>query len=277
MKWNWRRAAREAITRNDHRSILAGAVAGVGGAIAIGVMEWFSVAAHYPLAAIPFATSIVLVIGSPEAEPAQPRAGRRPLRQRPGRLCGAQIDRPASLGGGRRPIHSRDVRHWNLSSAGGINPLLVVSGNLPWTFLFAPVLAGGVLLTAFAWLWHRWVRGQKWPQRWLRPAQGFDASHRSHPAGRRAADGGRKHSQFHVECHVDLRVPRLNSCRSNGHEPSNKVELTLGPDPVMTPSRSDARRVLHRESIAVADHGDMALMEGFERRAVADRDDGGFR
>ena len=32
----------------------------------------------------------------------------------------------------------------------GINPLLVVSGNLPWTFLFAPVLAGAVLLTAFA-------------------------------------------------------------------------------------------------------------------------------
>ena len=151
-------AAREAITRNDHRSILAGAVAGVGGAIAIGVMEWFSVAAHYPLAVIPFATSIVR----------RSRASRSAAtRQRPGRLCGAQIDRPASLGGGRRPIHSRDVRHWNLSSAGGINPLLVVSGNLPWTFLFAPVLAGAVLLTAFAWLWHRWVRGQKWPQRWL--------------------------------------------------------------------------------------------------------------
>jgi CBS-domain-containing membrane protein len=37
-------------------------------------MEWFSVASHYPLAIIPFATAIVLVIGSPEAEPAQPRA-----------------------------------------------------------------------------------------------------------------------------------------------------------------------------------------------------------
>jgi hypothetical protein len=130
MKWNWRRAAREAITRNDHRSILAGAVAGVGGAIAIGVMEWFSVAAHYPLAAIPFATSIVLVIGSPEAEPAQPRAGRRPLRQRPGRLCGAQIDRPASLGGGRRPIHS-PMYVTGTFHPQGINPLLVVSGNLP--------------------------------------------------------------------------------------------------------------------------------------------------
>jgi hypothetical protein len=37
-------------------------------------MEWLSVASHYPLVIIPFATSIVLVIGSHEAEPAQPRA-----------------------------------------------------------------------------------------------------------------------------------------------------------------------------------------------------------
>ena len=32
----------------------------------------------------------------------------------------------------------------------GINPLLVVSNNLPWTFLLAPVLAGVLLLAAFA-------------------------------------------------------------------------------------------------------------------------------
>ena len=49
----------------------------------------------------------------------------------------------------------------------GINPLLVVSGNLPWTFLLAPVLAGAGLLTAFALVWHRWVRRQNWPPRWL--------------------------------------------------------------------------------------------------------------
>lgn len=48
-------------------------LAGLGGVIAIAAMEWFSLAAHYPLAVIPFAASIVLVIGSPEAEPAQPR------------------------------------------------------------------------------------------------------------------------------------------------------------------------------------------------------------
>jgi CBS-domain-containing membrane protein len=37
-------------------------------------VEWFSSTTHYPLVIIPFATSIVLVIGSPETEPAQPRA-----------------------------------------------------------------------------------------------------------------------------------------------------------------------------------------------------------
>jgi hypothetical protein len=58
----------------DPRAVVEGAVAGLGIAIAIGVMEWLSQASHYPLTVIPFATSIALVIGSPDAEPAQPRA-----------------------------------------------------------------------------------------------------------------------------------------------------------------------------------------------------------
>ena len=74
MKRDWRQTATDAIRRNDHRNILAGAVAGIGVALAIGGMEWYSLASHYPLVIIPFATSIVLVIGSPELEPAQPRA-----------------------------------------------------------------------------------------------------------------------------------------------------------------------------------------------------------
>lgn len=49
----------------------------------------------------------------------------------------------------------------------GINPLLMVSGNLPSTFLLAPVLAGVLLLTAFACLWHRGVRSQPWPRSWF--------------------------------------------------------------------------------------------------------------
>src|SRR4030081_4155676 len=78
MRLGGRQTPTDATRRNDHRNAMAGAVAGLiaglGAATAIGAMEWLSLAAHYPLVVIPFATSIVLVIGSPEAEPAQPRA-----------------------------------------------------------------------------------------------------------------------------------------------------------------------------------------------------------
>jgi CBS-domain-containing membrane protein len=49
----------------------------------------------------------------------------------------------------------------------GINPLLVVSNNPPWSFVIAPVLAGAVLLAVFALAWHRWIWRRPWPQRWL--------------------------------------------------------------------------------------------------------------
>ena len=170
MTRDWRRTAIKAISRNDHRNALAGAVAGLGGAIAIGVMEWFSVAAHYPLAVIPFATSIVLVIGSPGVAPAQPRAliGGHVVSALVGlavlKLTGPQAwAAAAAVGLSILAMYVTGTFH----PPAGINPLLVVSGNLPWTFLLAPVLAGAVLLTAFAYLWHRGVRRQPWPQRWL--------------------------------------------------------------------------------------------------------------
>jgi CBS-domain-containing membrane protein len=169
MKRDWRRAATDAISRNDHRNMLAGAVAGLGAAIAIGAMEWFSLAAHYPLAVIPFATSIMLVIGSPEAEPAQPRAliGGHLVTTLVGfavlKLTGPHAwAAAAAVGLSILAMYLTGTFH----PPAGINPLLVVSGNLPWTFLFAPVLAGAALLAAFALIWHRWVRRQPWPQRW---------------------------------------------------------------------------------------------------------------
>jgi CBS-domain-containing membrane protein len=57
--------------RAQFLAVLAGAV---GGGIAIASMEAFSITTAFPLVTIPFATSIVTVLGSPKAEPAQPRA-----------------------------------------------------------------------------------------------------------------------------------------------------------------------------------------------------------
>jgi CBS-domain-containing membrane protein len=49
----------------------------------------------------------------------------------------------------------------------GINPLLVVSNKPPWSFSFAPVLAGAVRLAAFAYVWHRRIRCRPGPRRWF--------------------------------------------------------------------------------------------------------------
>jgi len=167
---HWQRRLRQAIARNDHHSAVAGAVAGLGGAIAIGIMELFSVVADYPLAVIPFATSIVLVMGSPNAEPAQPRAliGGHLVSALVGlavlKLTGPQAwAAAAAVGLSILAMYVTGTFH----PPAGINPLLIVSGGLPWTFLLAPVLAGALLLTLFSYVWHVIVRRQHWPRRWL--------------------------------------------------------------------------------------------------------------
>jgi CBS-domain-containing membrane protein len=170
MSLDWRTAATGAFRGISLRNALPGAVAGLGAAIAIGAMELFSVGTHYPLAVIPFATSIVLVIGSSEAEPAQPRAliGGHVVATLVGlivlKLTGPHVwSAAAAVGLAVLAMVVTGTFH----PPAGINPLLVVSNNLPWSFLLAPVLAGAILLTAFAYLWHRWVRRRPWPRRWL--------------------------------------------------------------------------------------------------------------
>lgn len=170
MRRRWRDRSSGFWDDAEKRRLKVGAVAGVGAALAIGAMELLSAGLNYPLAVIPFATSIVLVIGSPDAVPAQPRA-----------LIGGHL--VATLVG-LMVLHAAGPQAWAASAAvglavlamfvtrtfhppAGINPLLVVSANLPWTFVIAPVLAGALLLAAFAFAWHRWVRRESWPRHWL--------------------------------------------------------------------------------------------------------------
>ncbi|NVO16496.1 MAG: HPP family protein [Rhodoplanes sp.] len=146
--------------------MLAGAA---GGAVAIGLMEAFAASAAFPLFAVPFATSIVLVMGSPDAAPAQPRAlvG--------GHLVSTLVGFAVLTVAGPGPwaaalavglaivaMQVTDTFH----PPAGIDPLLVVANNLSWTFLLVPVGAGAVLLAAFAFVWHLTVRRYDWPHRW---------------------------------------------------------------------------------------------------------------
>ena len=148
-------------------AVLAGAA---GGSVAIALMEYAAARTTMPVMAVPFATSIVLVLGSPEVEAAQPRAliGGHLLSTLVG-LIVLNLAGPApwaaalAVGIAMVAMHATQTFH----PPAGIDPLLVVVESMPWTFLFIPVAAGALLLALFAYVWHLAVRRYKWPTRWL--------------------------------------------------------------------------------------------------------------
>jgi CBS-domain-containing membrane protein len=158
----------------DRAQFLAVFAGAAGGAIAIASMEAFSATTAFPLVAIPFATSIVTVLGSPKAEPAQPRAlvGGHLISTAVGllivKLCGPAAWAAAlAVGLAMVAMHLTGTFH----PPAGIDPLVVVVNNMSWSFLLVPVGAGALLLTLFAFVWHNLVarganKGDIWPARW---------------------------------------------------------------------------------------------------------------
>lgn len=154
------------MSRRAWLAVLAGAG---GGAVAIGVMELFAARSAMPVMAIPFATSIVLVLGSPEVEAAQPRAliGGHILSSIVGLLVLNLLGTEpwaAALAVGLAMVAMHATRTFHPPA--GIDPLLIVVNAMPWTFLFVPVAAGALTLAAFAYIWHLAVRRYDWPHRW---------------------------------------------------------------------------------------------------------------
>lgn len=148
------------------RAIIAGAA---GGAIAIAVMELLSARSMTPLMTIPFATSIVLVMGSPEAEPAQPRAlvGGHLVAALVGLLV-AKLLGPspwvAALAVGLAMAAMQLTKTFHPPA--GINPLLIVVNNFSWSYIAVPVAFGALLLLGFAYAWNNYVRRSSWPRHW---------------------------------------------------------------------------------------------------------------
>lgn len=152
-------------------TIAAGAA---GGGLAILAMEALSTTAEFPLVAIPFATSIVLVMGMPQAEPAQPRAlvGGHLIATLVG-LVAAKLLGPAPWVAALAVALAMIVMHLTntFHPPAGIDPLVVVVNDMTWSFLLVPVAAGALLLAAFAFAWHNVVAagangGDRWPRRW---------------------------------------------------------------------------------------------------------------
>jgi CBS-domain-containing membrane protein len=153
----------------DHHALVGMLAGAAGGAVAIGIMEAFSTRAAIPLMAIPFATSIVLVMGLPEVEAAQPRAliGGHIVATIVGlivvKIVGPELWAAAlAVGLAIAAMHVTRTFH----PPAGIDPLLVVVNSMSWSFLLVPVAVGAVLLALFAFIWHLLVRRYSWPTRW---------------------------------------------------------------------------------------------------------------
>jgi len=159
------------MSRRVWLAVVAGAV---GGVVAIAVMELLSARSMTPLMTIPFATSIVLVMGAPEAEPAQPRAlvGGHLIAALVGvvivKLTGPSPWAAAvAVGLAILAMHLTGTFH----PPAGINPLLVVVNNFSWSYIAVPVACGSLLLLGFAYVWHNAAHrggaaGNPWPNRW---------------------------------------------------------------------------------------------------------------
>ena len=154
------------MNRREWLAVLAGAP---GGAVAIGAMEYFAARNTIPLMAVPFATSIVLVLGSPEVDAAQPRAliGGHLISTMVGLLVlwvAGPTPWAAALAVGLAMVAMHATRTFHPPA--GIDPLLVVVNAMPWSFLLVPVAAGALALALFAYAWHLAVRRFNWPTRW---------------------------------------------------------------------------------------------------------------
>ncbi|HRF08786.1 MAG TPA: HPP family protein [Xanthobacteraceae bacterium] len=147
----------------------------LGGAVGIYAMMFLAEMGHLPIALVPFATSVVNVIALPDALPGQPRAliGGHLISAFVGlsvlTVFGSSAFTAAlAVGIAILAMHLTRTMH----PPAGINPLIIVTASLPWSFLLVPVLAGVVILTGLAYIWHgienHFVDQQgKWPARWF--------------------------------------------------------------------------------------------------------------
>lgn len=153
----------------ERRAWLAIGAGAVGGAVAIAVMELFAARNAMPVMAVPFATSIVLVMGSPHVAAAQPRAliGGHLISAAVGlivlALAGPQ-PWAAALAVGLAMVAMHATRTFHPPA--GIDPLLIVVNDMPWSFIAVPVGVGALALAAFAYVWHLVMRQYRWPARW---------------------------------------------------------------------------------------------------------------
>lgn len=143
---------------------------GLGAALAVGGLEAAAALGETPVSLIPFVTSIAVVMGMPEADPAQPRAVMG------GHLVSSLVGFAMLMAFGSSPLCASLAVGLSLVAMrltgtmhppAGIDPLLIVAEGLSPLFILVPVAAGSAILCLFALAWHRLFSDSPWPKRWI--------------------------------------------------------------------------------------------------------------
>ena len=144
----------------------------IGGGLGLSLMVAFANWTDLPLEAVPFTTSIVLVMAAPESDQAQPRniIGGHVLSALSGLVVWMALGTNPLLAG---PAVALSIAAMQLTGTlhppAGINAMLFVSLQLSWKFLLMPVAVGALGLVAFAFLYHRLTAPGRWPRSWWAP------------------------------------------------------------------------------------------------------------
>ena len=146
------------------------AFAAVGGGLGIALMLELAELSSVPWGFVPFATSIVLVLGAPDAPQAQPRniVGGHILSALCGLLSCTLLGPSmwaAALGVAASIAVMQATRTFHPPA--GINPVVMAIAHAGAQFVLVPVALGSALLVAYAWIYHRLTQRNPWPRAWL--------------------------------------------------------------------------------------------------------------
>ncbi|MDQ7733031.1 HPP family protein [Halomonas sp. SpR1] len=145
-------------------------LAGIGATGCITALSFLSSHSNALWLMAPFGATMVILFGLPASPLAQPR----------NIVAGHLIT--AALG--LMVAHFLGVHEWTLGLAVGLsivtmmlsntihppagaNPLLIMLAGENWHFLVTPVASGAILMVGFGYVYHRFISGQPYPQRWL--------------------------------------------------------------------------------------------------------------
>jgi CBS-domain-containing membrane protein len=140
----------------------------VGGGVGIALMTALADGSGQPLMTVPFATSIVLVMGLPDSRFARPRCivGGHFVSAFVGVACTLVLGEGLwasvfGVGLAMGLMLTLDVFH----PPAGISPLIITAAHATPLFILSPAASGALILLAFAYAYHN-LTGEKWPERW---------------------------------------------------------------------------------------------------------------